>query len=103
MGSRRYIVFSLLCHRLGQSFQRLLKVFKVVYEALCYTHSYVCSQAAFRCDEFCSQVWEFLAIYHLHLPFPTVEGVQSRPLKVKVCYPHCIRVCDWSWREHISM
>ena len=32
------IVFSFLCHRLGQSFQRSLKVFEVVCEALWYSH-----------------------------------------------------------------
>ena len=103
LGSCHRIVFSFLCRPLGQSFQSSLKVFKVVCEALCYSHSSIRSQSTFRCNEYCSQVGERLAIYRSHLPFPAVEGVRSRSLKVKVCYPHCIRVCDWSWRERISM
>ena len=103
LGSCRRIVFTFLCRRLGQSLQRLLKVFKVVCEALWHSHSSVRSQAAFRCDKCCSQVGERLAIYPAHLPLPAVEGVQSRTLKGKVCYSHCIHVCDGSWRERISM
>ena len=51
LGSCRRIVFTFLYRSLGQSFQRSLKVFKVVCKALWYYHSSVRTQAAFRCDE----------------------------------------------------